>query len=59
MRLFKKKKKKRGRRLSDRLREAADLLWERGDKEGADAMHQAARCEEAKRKYPAGIHRSN
>jgi len=38
------------RRLSDRLRAAADRLWDEGDKDAADRVHHAARLEEARRR---------
>ncbi len=37
------------RRLSDRLRAAADRLWDEGDRDAADRVHHAARLEEARR----------
>jgi hypothetical protein len=38
------------RRLSDRLRAAADRLWDEGDKDAADRVQGAARLEEARRR---------
>lgn len=42
-------KKMPRRRLTDRIRELADRLWDKGDKEGATDMHEYARKKEAER----------
>lgn len=43
-------KKMPRRRFTDRIRELADRLWERGDKEGATEMHALAAKKEEERK---------